>query len=337
MIANYTRNFLWIILLFSCITTAQTLSGSVFDYKTKEPLYGVSVYFDGTTNGTATGTDGKFVISYKESTESALVISYLGYYTQTFDVRKLQNGVKIYLKSKPETLGTVFIENDPWSRKKKMAIFRREFIGTTAGAENCKILNEDDIDVVFNPTTKKLTAYASKPIQIRNKYLGYTISYNMEEFEATLSVFKNEYRDTNRVYIEGTSFYTELREKPRRRHIKAREKEFGQSILNFMRSLADKKLEENKFQVFHRGFIVPPYKYFDIVKEENKITKIDMKTRKLTIVYDRFYKSFMEIPYDNKVFYINEFGNFSPPKKLSFGGVFGEKRIANTLPLDYSL
>lgn len=337
MSTNPTQYFFWIIILFSSLSAAQTLAGAVYDEKTKEPLYGVSVYFDGTTNGTATNAEGKFLISYKASTESALVISYLGYDSQIFDVRKLTNGVKIYLKPKKESLGVVYIENDPWSRKKKMAIFRREFLGNTDGASKCKILNEDDIEVVFNPSSKILTAYASKPILIKNKHLGYTISYNMEEFEANLSVFKNEYRDTNRVYIEGTSFYTELNDKLRNRHAKNRDVEFGQSILNFMRSLANKKLEENRFQIFHRGFIVPPYKYFDIIKEDDKITKIDMKTRKLTIVYDRFHKSFMEIPYDNKVFYINEFGNFSPPKKLSFGGFFGEKRIANTLPLDYNL
>ncbi|WP_046755759.1 carboxypeptidase-like regulatory domain-containing protein [Kordia jejudonensis] len=336
MFTTNTRYFVLILILFSGISSAQTLSGAVFDEKTKEPLYGVSVYFDGTTNGTATNTEGKFLISYKASTESALVVSYLGYDSQTFDVRKLVSGVKIYLKPKKETLGVVYIENDPWTRKKKMEIFRREFIGIGEGATQSKILNEDDIDVVFNPSTKILSAYASKPIVIRNKYLGYSISYNLDEFEAELGVYRNEYRSTKRVYIGGTSFYSELREKPRKRHIKNREKEFGQSILNFMRSLADKKLEENGFQVFHKGFIVPPYKYFDITKEGLN-TKVNMKTVRLTIVYDRFHKSFMTVPTENKEFYINEFGNFSPSKELSFGGVFGEKRIGKALPLDYSL
>lgn len=342
MFTNYTRHFFWVILLFSCISNAQTLTGSVFDEKTKEPLYGVSVYFDGTTNGTATDTQGKFVISYKASTESALVISYLGYDSKAFDVRKLTNGVKIYLKPKEEALGVVYLENDPWSRKKKMAIFRREFIGNTAGASQCKILNEDDIDVVYNPTTKTLSAYASKPIEIRNKYLGYTISYNMEEFEAKLHITPSGFALTNSVYVEGTSFYSELRKKTRRRNVKAREKEFEQSILNFMRSLASEKLKENKFELFHRGFIISPDKYLDVVKEDNKITKIEMKLSKLIILYNRpkyglEYQSSIEILDENKVFYINEFGNFSPPKKLTFGGFFGKKRIANTLPLDYNL
>lgn len=336
MFTNYVRHFFWIVFFFSCISTAQTLSGNVFDEKTKEPLYGVSVYFDGTTNGTATGTDGKFVISYKPSIESALIISYLGYTTQAFDVRKLTNGVKIYLTPKPESLGTVFIENDPWPRKRKLAIFRREFLGSSTGASKCSILNEDDIDLVYNPTTKTLAAYASKPIQIKNNYLGYNISYNMEEFEVKFHITPNGFPITNNVYVEGTSFYSELRKKTRRRNIKAREKEFGQSVLNFMRSLADKKLEENGFQIFHKGFIVPPYKYFDLTKE-GTYTKVNMKTDKLVIMYDRFYQSTLIIPYENKEFYINKFGNFTPPKKLTFGGFFGKKRIANTLPLDYNL
>jgi hypothetical protein len=336
MFTNYTKHFLWILLCFSSICSAQTLEGYIFDEKTKEPLYGVSVYFDGTTNGTASNTEGKFTITYKPSTKSALIISYLGYNSQSFDVRKLEANVKIYLAPKAESLGVVYLENDPWTRKKKMAIFRREFIGKTIAAKGCKILNEDDIEVVFNPATNKLTAFASKPIMVKNTYLGYTISYSMEEFEANLRVSFTGFATTRSVYVEGTSFYKEQNKKIRRKHRKAREKEYDQSVLYFMRSLAKKQLEENGFQIFHKGFIVPPYKYLSVEQLEQG-TKVTVNTNRLTIVYDRYVKSFMIASGENKTFFINKFGNYAPPRILSFGGVFGDKRIANTLPLDYSL
>jgi len=335
MFTTNSNYFFWLIIFCISISHSQTLEGYVLDEKTKEPLYGVSVYFDGTTNGTATNTEGKFRITYKASTESALVISYLGYKKQVLDVRKLPNGVQLYLVANPEALGTVYLENDTWSRKRKMAIFRREFIGNRIKASDCKILNEEDIKVVFNPTTNKLTAYASKPILIFNKYLGYTISYTMEEFEASLEVSLMGSATTISVYVEGTSFYKEQHKKLRNKHKEVREKEYGQSVLYFMRSLAKMQLTENKFQIFHRGFIVPPYMYFKVV-ESGEDRKITMKKEKLIILYDGDYKSFLTIRDKNKEFTINKFGNYSPPKKIFFGGVLGGKRIAKTLPLDYS-
>ncbi|MEM6686806.1 MAG: hypothetical protein AAF617_13565, partial [Bacteroidota bacterium] len=141
---------------------------------------------------------------------------------------------------------------------------------------------------------------------------------------------------TRSVYIEGSTFYTELNKRVRRRHRKRRELEFGQSVLHFMRSLAKKQLRENGFQIFHKGFIVPSYKYFEIIPM-GEDTKVKLTADKLVVVYERFYQSFMTILEDDKEFIINKYGNYSPPRKISFGGVLGDKRVANTLPLNYKL
>ncbi|EDP96042.1 carboxypeptidase-like regulatory domain-containing protein [Kordia algicida OT-1] len=333
---NYTVFIFCVCFFITTISFAQTLEGFILDEKTKEPLFGVSIYFDGTTNGTATNDSGKFSIRYKPSTKSALVISYLGYETRLFDVRKLENGVKIYLTEKPQALGTVYLDNDPWSRQKKMRIFKREFLGSSVDHYMCRIMNLDDIDLTYNPRTQKLNAYAKKPIIIKNKYLGYTVEYTMEEFEADLRLTTKSDVLTRSVYVEGSSFYKELNKKVRRRHRKTREIEYGQSVLYFMRSLSKKQLRQNGFQIFRKGFIVPPYKYFEITKL-GEDTKVKLTAERLTIVYNHEYKSFMTILEDNKEFTINKFGNYSPPRKISFGGVLGDKRIANTLPLDYKL
>ncbi|MCH2195988.1 carboxypeptidase-like regulatory domain-containing protein [Kordia sp.] len=333
---NYTLLFLYVSLLFTSISYTQTLEASVFDGKTQEPLFGVSVYFDGTTIGTTTNENGKFSIDYKASTQSPLVISYIGYETLLFDVRKLESGAKIYMKLKPQALGTVYLENDPWSRRKKMEIFKREFIGKTVEPYMCRIVNLDAIELVYNPTTQKLNAYADKPIIIRNKYLGYTVEYTLESFEADLRLTKRGDVLTRSVYVAGSTFYTERHKRVRRRHRKAREKEYGESVLYFMRSLAKKQLKENGFQIFRKGFIVPPYKYFKITPM-GEDTKVKLTADRLVIVYDRFQKSFLTILEDDKEFVIDKYGNYTPPRRLSFGGVLGDKRIANTLPLNYNL
>ncbi|MEM6686203.1 MAG: carboxypeptidase-like regulatory domain-containing protein, partial [Bacteroidota bacterium] len=150
---NYAFFIFCITLLYATLSFGQQLEGYVFDQKTQKPLTGVSIYFDGTTIGTSTDSNGRFMISYEESTNSPLVVSFIGYNTQLLDVRKQEQGVKIYLTLRPQALGTVYLVNDPWSRQKKMEIFKREFLGTTVERYKCRILNLDEIELIYNPET----------------------------------------------------------------------------------------------------------------------------------------------------------------------------------------
>lgn len=73
------KNLLLIALFFtSAIILGQTkISGTVVD-ETGEPLPGASVVVKGTTNGTATDFDGKFILNAK-SNSGAIIISFVGY------------------------------------------------------------------------------------------------------------------------------------------------------------------------------------------------------------------------------------------------------------------
>lgn len=55
----------------------ETVSGTVSDAQTGEPLLGVSIRVDGTTTGTSTDMDGKFTISTLPN--ATLIFSYMGY------------------------------------------------------------------------------------------------------------------------------------------------------------------------------------------------------------------------------------------------------------------
>ncbi len=82
-----------IILLFaaleSSIAYAQStrVYGKVIDAQTKETLPFVNVIFKGTTIGTTTDIDGKFLIETNQRVDS-LLVSYLGYKTQVKPVKK---------------------------------------------------------------------------------------------------------------------------------------------------------------------------------------------------------------------------------------------------------
>jgi hypothetical protein len=82
-----------VVLLVSTIAFAQgTISGSVTDGSTGDPLPGASVLVKGTTNGVTADFDGNFTITANSG--DVLVISYLGF--QTLEVAA-KNGMAVEL------------------------------------------------------------------------------------------------------------------------------------------------------------------------------------------------------------------------------------------------
>ncbi len=72
------------------------VSGKVFDTQ-QEPLIGVTIQIDGTTQGTVTSTDGSFSLMIP-SEAVVLNISYVGYLTQKVNVTPDQNDITVYMQ-----------------------------------------------------------------------------------------------------------------------------------------------------------------------------------------------------------------------------------------------
>jgi len=73
---------------FLCTTilmAQSTISGTIIDSETSEPLPGVNVVEEGTTNGVSTDFDGNFSLT-TTSSNSVLVLSYVGYTTKEITV-----------------------------------------------------------------------------------------------------------------------------------------------------------------------------------------------------------------------------------------------------------
>jgi len=69
------------ILLAASRITAQNITGTVVDTQ-NESMPGVSVVVKGTSNGTATDIDGKFVLNVTDASDKTLVFSFVGYKTK---------------------------------------------------------------------------------------------------------------------------------------------------------------------------------------------------------------------------------------------------------------
>ena len=80
----------------------RTVQGTVFD-SAQQPLPGVGVVLEGTTNGTVTGTDGTYSLKVP-SGQAVLTFSSLGYQTQTVTVPATQSQVNVTLEDDSMTL-----------------------------------------------------------------------------------------------------------------------------------------------------------------------------------------------------------------------------------------
>ena len=336
--------FLLILLLTIQEVFSQTIIGHVLDGQTREPLMGVSVYFDGTTIGSITNEKGAFKLESSASTQATLVVSYLGYETQFIASESIKDLEIIYLAEKVEALDTVILETDPWPRKRKMDVFKREFLGIELSASSCKILNEEAIELVYQPSTKTLWASCDVPVRVINKYLGYELKYSMVQFEVHFKESFSDFAGIDYVYYSGTSIFSELKEKPKKKYLKNRKAEYFGSSLHFMRALRDKRLNEEGFDTYIQDtsgqsnlFLpVKPYDYLEVQEDNPDKTKVVMKVPKVVIQYKKAEQSALMMIDNYDTFYIDQFGIHQPVEKLFFSGVFGYKRMAALLPLDYS-
>lgn len=98
------------VLLMYRSADGQTLHGQVYemnDMNVKAPLPGANIYWEGTTEGTASDEDGHFHLD-KPKNGSRLVVSYIGYESDTIEVGKKLESLEVVL-SQNKTLSEVEI------------------------------------------------------------------------------------------------------------------------------------------------------------------------------------------------------------------------------------
>lgn len=220
---------------------AQQIRGRVTDAGTGKAIENVSVYLDGTSQGTITDNQGNFVLSNNLQTKAPLVLSYLGY--QTLMLKEYAgDNLNLTLKPKVIALAEVTVRYDKISRGRAMRIFMNEFIG--ANDNDCVIANPQDINFRYDRKQDLLTAEADKPLLITNKLLGYKINFFLAGFSRT--PLKTQYK--------GNYFFTEdtagLKPAKIQAIIKARDDAYFGSRMHFIRALWANQLDQNYFAMY---------------------------------------------------------------------------------------
>ena len=110
------RKFLPIIILFISFSVAhsQSISGTITDENTKEPLIGVNVILSN-TNGTTTNINGEFSLEITEN-EKTISFKYIGYETVIKEISGQTEWI-IKMKSASQQIGTVVISAGKFEQK----------------------------------------------------------------------------------------------------------------------------------------------------------------------------------------------------------------------------
>lgn len=147
-----------------------TLTGTVLD-KSSEPLPGASVLVKGTANGVATDVNGKFTIRFRPTSNTVLVVSFVGMKTREIPYSQFKDGGKVVLEDDDNSLNNVVITGYANIRKDS-------FTGTstTVGREDLMKVSPTNLMKAigaFDPSFKMITdnAQGSNPNNMSEYYI----------------------------------------------------------------------------------------------------------------------------------------------------------------------
>lgn len=337
--------------IFTCFLIAtfhvgnsQSIQGTVFN-ENHVPLAGVSVYFDGTTLGTTTNTEGFFELKALVIPNAILVISYIGY--ESIYLTNIQSSLDIQLKPSSISLTEVLLEPIPFTRKEMLQVFKKQFLGETKGGRACIILNEAAIQFSYDSKNFVLAAFSDEIIKIENPYLGYEVDFNLMEFSVSYSkrTLSEQFQKAN--FFSGTSFFQEISDSKSKIE-KNREKAYLGSSKHFFKNLITKKWGENEFMLFEGSFATDPSLHFEVFPEGDlMLIKVIAPSIKVTTsVKLKFQKGF-QLRYNNKEqsavifrtpsFYVDAYGNFTNIDEIDFSGEIAKRRIGDMLPANFEI
>ena len=127
--------------------------------------------------------------------------------------------------------------------RERLAKFTRLFVGETPNAAHTKILNPEVLD--FDEKVGLFRAWASAPLEIENRALGYKVTYFLKDFEAT----------PTRIKYDGEPLFAPLQpggpDEVAMWTAKRREAYLG-SFRHFILAAMAGRLDEEGFHLYHR-------------------------------------------------------------------------------------
>lgn len=213
------------------------------------PVPGATVFLGDSRKAAATDANGQFALERVQYGNYVLVVKMMGYVVLEHEFT-LQRNMRFRFKLHEDNIELKTVNISAIStadRKTYLAIFIKNFLGSSANAARCKILNTDVIKLQFNKRTNVLTATSDNFILIENKALGYRMKYLLNEFR-----YDRSSADNTTIAFRGTLLFEDLPGNARQQRNWERERlnTYLGSVPHFFSSVFDNSLEKNGFLVY---------------------------------------------------------------------------------------
>lgn len=336
-----------------------TVTGKVIDKNTKAPLQGASVFAQNTTFGMATDAEGNFRLRLPNGGYE-LIVTFTGYETENIRISNASDDKNLLIEVAPiekslQEVSVVFSTEvkDGW--QKYGDFFTENFIGKSAFSQQTNIKNPEVLKFYFSKKRNRLKVLASEPLLVENLALGYNIKFAIDSFTY-------EY-DNNTAQFVGYPLFEEMPGTEEKGIVwqQNRIKAYNGSLLHFMRSLYNKNLSAEGFEV---QFLVKnndevktirlknPYLALNYLRDDSTNT-VEFRPNQpdMIVIYTKakpepaflnfdpkakkdFQVSTVSIAKDASIV-IEENGYFFEQTDITANGYWGFEKVGDMLPYDY--
>jgi hypothetical protein len=336
IIVKVKKIILFLLLINFCsFGYSQIIRGTILDKSDDSKISFASIYLNGTFDGTLSDLNGNFELDISKNASKPLTISSIGYISVTLTVFSTDKPLIIYMTPKVYEVKEVVVSSKSLARRRlaNLNLFKNVFLGTTANARHCEIINENNITFNYDSDRDTLKAFASKPIIIYNRSLGYKITYYLDRFEY--------YKKDRSLFFAGNLIFNEdlaIDDAHEKLYERRRKEAYLGSRIHFFRALWADDLESSGFIV--KNSADKYLKYKDIVEDShpdslNKHTKFLKYNEKLSILYNTRLSNIIflkEKVYFDKDGYFDQTGMC-----ISWEGEMMDQRVGDMLPYTYNI
>lgn len=337
-----------------------TVTGKVIDKNTRLPLYGASVFAQNTTFGVATDAEGNFKLKLPYGGYE-LVVTFTGYETESMRINSAtadDKNLVIEVTAKEKSMQEVSIVasnevKDGW--QKYGQFFTENFIGKSEFSRQTVIKNPEVLKFYFSKKRNRLKVLASEPLLVENFALGYNIKF-------TIDSFTYEYENNTAQFI-GYPLFEEMQGTAEKGTVwlQNRNKAYSGSLLHFMRSLYNRNLSDDGFEVQflvknnEEETTVPvknPYLALNYVKDDSAGTvQFRPNQPDMIVIYTKAKPAQAYLDFDPKAkkdfqvstvsvakgesVVIEQNGYFFEQTDITTNGYWGFEKIGDMLPYDY--
>lgn len=309
------------------------ISGRVIDASTDKPLHFVNLFLSGTTLGSATDMDGRYIIYNIPSGNYELNATMMGYENQHVNLNLFNVNEKIVdFKLKPKAIKgeTVSITGEiPREWKKNLKIFESLLFGSKEFAKKCKLRNPEVLDFKYDKDAGQFRAFIERPLTFTNRALGYEVTLLLDDFyaeltddniyglvESEVNVQRYQRHKLGRFQFMGRGQFQELipkNEKEKKKWEKNRLVAYHGSKRHFFHSLCEGRLKKEGFKIHIAKDLMGRYdrnvkadtlfkvgiNTFERILTFPNLLKVTYKNEKNQLKYDRRLKQMESFPVTN--------------------------------------